>query len=178
MGRSRVSAWLAVILVLTGGSAMAQQQVREQGQLTGTPPAASAAGGGVPGGAGVAGLSTVMMMRMMMISLAAMARHVEGRIAFLKTELKITDAQQPLWNAVADAMRADAASIGDMPDGMMGIWRAARLPESLASLEEKMTAQLEAVRRVKAAVDPLYEALSDDQNKTADELILGPMGVF
>ena len=120
MGRSRVSAWLAVILVLTGGSAMAQQQVREQGQLTGTPPAASAAGGGVPGGAGVAGLSTVMMMRMMMISLAAMARHVEGRIAFLKTELKITDAQQPLWNAVADAMRADAASIGDMPDGMMG----------------------------------------------------------
>jgi hypothetical protein len=28
MGRSRVSAWLAVILVLTGGSAMAQQQVR------------------------------------------------------------------------------------------------------------------------------------------------------
>ena len=96
MGRSRVSAWLAVILVLTGGSAMAQQQVREQGQLTGTPPAASAAGGGVPGGAGVAGLSTVMMMRMMMISLAAMARHVEGRIAFLKTELKITDVQQPL----------------------------------------------------------------------------------
>ena len=178
MGRSRVSAWLAVILVLTGGSAMAQQQVREQGQLTGTPPAASAAGGGVPGGAGVAGLSTVMMMRMMMISLAAMARHVEGRIAFLKTELKITDAQQPLWNAVADAMRADAASIGDMPDGMMGIWRAARLPESLASLEEKMTAQLEAVRRVKAAVDPLYEALSDDQKKSADELILGPMGVF
>ena len=65
MGRSRVSAWLAGILVLTGGSAMAQQQVREQGQLTGTPPAASAAGGGVPGGAGVAGLSTVMMMRMM-----------------------------------------------------------------------------------------------------------------
>jgi len=118
------------------------------------------------------------MMRVMMISMATMARHVEGRIAFLKTELKITNAQQPLWNAVADAMRADAASMGDMPDGMMGIWRAARLPESLASLEEKMTAQLEAVRRVKAAVDPLYEALSDDQKKTAGELIVGPIGVF
>ena len=71
-----------------------------------------------------------------------MARHVEGRIAFLKTELKITDAQQPLWNAVADAMRADAASIGDMPDGMNGIRRAAWLPESLASLEEKMRRNL------------------------------------
>ena len=32
------------------------------------------------------------------------AGHVEGRIAFLKTELKITDAQMPLWNAVADAI--------------------------------------------------------------------------
>jgi hypothetical protein len=84
MGRSRVSAWLAVILVLTGGSAMAQQQVREQGQLTGTPPAASAAGGGVPGGAGVAGLSTVMMMRMMMISLATMARTPRAESPFSK----------------------------------------------------------------------------------------------
>ena len=37
-----------------------------------------------------------------------MAGHIEGRIAFLKAELKITDAQQPLWNAVADAMRASA----------------------------------------------------------------------
>lgn len=70
-------------------------------------------------------------------------------------------------------MRADAVSMGDMPDGIMGISRGARLPESLASLEEKMTAQLEVVRRVKAAIDPL-----DDQKKTADELILGPMGVF
>ena len=41
-----------------------------------------------------------------------------------------------------------------------------------------MTAQLEAVRRVKAAVDPLYEALSDDQKKTAGELRVGPIGVF
>ena len=35
--------------------------------------------------------------------MAAMAGHVEGRLAFLKTELKITDAQLPLWNAVAEA---------------------------------------------------------------------------
>ena len=30
-----------------------------------------------------------------------MADHVEGRIAFLKVELKITDAQMPQWNAFA-----------------------------------------------------------------------------
>jgi hypothetical protein len=26
-----------------------------------------------------------------------MAEHIEGRLAFLKTELKFTDAQLPLW---------------------------------------------------------------------------------
>ena len=44
--------------------------------------------------------------------MAAMAGHVEGRLAFLKTELKITDAQLPLWNAVADAVRANAKGDG------------------------------------------------------------------
>lgn len=53
--------------------------------------------------------------------MAMMAGHVEGRFAFLKTELKITDAQLPLWNAVADAMRANAKSMSEtMPGGMMG----------------------------------------------------------
>jgi hypothetical protein len=32
-----------------------------------------------------------------------MAGHVEGRIAFLKTELKITEAQSPQWNQFAEA---------------------------------------------------------------------------
>ena len=32
---------------------------------------------------------------------AAMAGHVEGRLAYLKAELKITDAQEPLWKAYA-----------------------------------------------------------------------------
>jgi hypothetical protein len=49
------------------------------------------------------------MMRMMMGQdgmsgmpmMGAMAGHVEGRLAFLKTELKITEAQLPLWNRVA-----------------------------------------------------------------------------
>ena len=45
--------------------------------------------------------------------MAAMAGHVEGRLAFLKTELKITDAQLPLWNAVAEAIRANAKGDGD-----------------------------------------------------------------
>ena len=36
------------------------------------------------------------------------AKHLEGRIAFLRTELGITDAQMPLFNAFAEALRAAA----------------------------------------------------------------------
>jgi len=80
-------------------------------------------GGMMPGGGGM-----MDMMRMMrgedgmsgMPMMAAMAGHVEGRLAFLKTELKITDAQLPLWNAVGDAIRANAKGMGAMAEGMMG----------------------------------------------------------
>jgi len=41
-----------------------------------------------------------------------------------------------------------------------------------------MTAHLEALRKFKAAVAPLYVALSDEQKKTADELLIGPMGMM
>ncbi len=47
------------------------------------------------------------------------AQHIEGRLAFLKTELKITDAQAPQWNAYADALRANAKQMGEMFGDMM-----------------------------------------------------------
>jgi len=139
----------------------------------------------MPGG-GMAGMGDMPMMRMMrmmtgqdgMGGMAMMAGHVEGRLAFLKTELKITDAQLPLWNAVSDAIRANAKSMAAMSGGMTGSSQTATLPETLALREKMMTAHLEALHRLKAAVDPLYAALSDEQKKTADELLMGPMGMM
>jgi hypothetical protein len=126
-----------------------------------------------------------MMRRMMgqdgmggMPMMAAMAGHVEGRLAFLKTELKITEPQLPLWNAVADAVRASAKSMGDMSGGMMGTSQAATLSDKLAMREKMMTAHLDALRKFKAAVEPLYAALNDEQKRTADELLMGPMGMM
>ncbi len=125
------------------------------------------------------------MMRMMMgpdgmagmPMMAAMVGHVEGRLAFLKTELKITEAQLPLWNAVVEAIRANAKGMGAMSDGMMGSTQTT-LPDKLAMREKMMTAHLEGLRRFKTAVGPLYAALSDEQKKTADELLMGPMGMM
>ena len=103
-----------------------------------------------------------------------MADHTEGRIAFLKTELKITDAQLPLWNAVADAIRANAK--GGM--GMMDNMGQGSLIERLAAREKALATQAEALQKFKSAVDPLYAGLSDEQKKTADELLMGPIGMM
>lgn len=173
---------LLVAAALIAASAFAQQPEHEQHHPGETPPAAGMRGPGMPRLAGTGDMPMMGMMRMMMgqdgMGPMMMAGHVEGRLAFLKTELKITDAQLPLWNAVADAIRANAKTMGGMAEGMMGSMQTGTLPEKLAAREKLMTAHLEALRKFKAAVDPFYAALSDEQKKTADELLLGPMGMM
>ncbi len=128
------------------------------------------------------------MMRMMMgqdgmggmpMMATAMSEHVEGRLAFLKTELKITDAQLPLWNNFAQAVRDNAKTMGSMMQGgMTGMKQSVALPDKLAMREKMMTAHLEAMQKLKAAVDPLYAAFTDEQKKAADQLMLSPMGMM
>ena len=166
---------LAVAVALTATVALAQTSPTPPAG-TGSPSAQGMPMSGMPGGFG--GMPMMGMMHMMMGE-NGMADHVEGRIAFLKTELKITDAQQPLWNAVADAMRASAKDMAEMMTAMRATMQqsSGALPDKLAAREKAMTAHLDALRKLKAAVDPLYAALSDDQKKTADQLMFSPMGM-
>src|SRR6185437_1141283 len=61
--------------------------------------------GGMMPHRGMLGSRNMMLMKGMMA-----ARHLEGRLAFLKTELKITDEQTPQWNAFADTVRTNATA--------------------------------------------------------------------
>jgi hypothetical protein len=168
------------MLVLAAGPGFAQQPKPEEHHPGGAPPSAAMPAGPM---SGVGEMPMMGMMRMMMGQngmggMSMMVGHVEGRLAFLKTELKITDTQLPLWNAVADAIRANAKTMGGMAEGMMGGMQTGTLPEKLAGREKMMTAHLEALKKFKAAVDPFYAALSEEQKKTADELLIGPMGMM
>jgi hypothetical protein len=104
--------------------------------------------------------------------------HVEGRLAFLKAELKITPAQEPQWNKFADAFRSVAKSAQGMHQQMMGSSGTATAPQRLDAYEKMLTVRLDAVRTVRSAFDPLYAALSDEQKKTADELVGNRMGLL
>jgi hypothetical protein len=52
------------------------------------------------------------------------------------------------------------------------------LPERLERMEKFFSSHLESLRTMRAALQPLYAVLSDDQKKTADTLLRGPMGMM
>jgi hypothetical protein len=105
-------------------------------------------------------------------------RHVEGRIAFLKTELKITDAQLQQWSGFADVLRANAKAMMTMHVQMRGemMHDDASAPEQAEHEIKMLSSRLEALKATAAAETALYAVLSDEQKKTADELLSPPMG--
>jgi LTXXQ motif family protein len=118
------------------------------------------------------------MMAMMSAHSGMMASHVEGRIAALKTELKITEAQAPQWQRFADALRGAAKSMEAMQGQMMKADAPAPLSARLARQEEMLSAHLASVKALKAAFDPLYASFGDEQKKAADGIRIGPMGMM
>ncbi len=110
----------------------------------------------------------------MMMPVIGKADHLEGRLAFLKTELKITDAQLAQWNAFADAARTSAAQMTEMMKQKLAMKpddAKSGLPERLAMHEKQMTSHLEMLRRMSAALTPLYATFSDEQKAAADSLL-------
>ena len=130
--------------------------------------------------AGMAGMAEMMRMMQGMRTMGpgmtgmGMIERVEGRIAFLRAELKITDAQTNAWNAFADALRANAQKLAAIRPAMMPAPGTQQtLTERLDAQERWLTARLEGLRAIKTAFTPLFGTFSDEQKKTATEL-LGP----
>jgi hypothetical protein len=118
------------------------------------------------------------MMRQM---LCGVTEHVEGRLAYLKAELKLTDQQQAAWNTFAEAYRAttqktakvcaamDAAGPDhSMHQGVLG---------HLAMMDHHMSDHLDSVRGLKGALEPLFAILTEDQKKIADHALMNVMDV-
>ncbi len=104
-------------------------------------------------------------------------RHVEGRLAFLKVELKIASAQETAWNGFADAVRSAAKAMTPPMAHATGA-PAMTPPDMLAHHEKALAARLERIRAMKGPLGALYATLDDAQKKTAAELLAGPMGMM
>ncbi len=136
-------------------------------------------GGGMMGRPGQQGMMSMMGGGMMghCAMMGMMADHVEGRLAFLKTELKITDEQMPKWTVFAETMRASATAMAGMRQSMMQ-GKQEQLPVRIDQNVKALSARLDAFKKVQAALEPLYASLSDEQKRTADQLIVSPMGMM
>ena len=103
---------------------------------------------------------------------------VEGRLAFLKTELKLTDAQLPAWTVFADQVRTNATTMSAERHAMHGrVGADVSLPDRLLAQVNAFTAHAEEMTKLKAALDPLYAGFSAEQKKIADEIVFSPMGI-
>ena len=138
-----------------------------------------------PGMMGPGMMGPEMMGMMKSMSQMMDPAHIEGRIAFLQTELKITDAQQPQWKTYADALRKGIHGQKEMMEKMqMGMMSSqSPMPNDLLQQidrqEQMLSARLDSLRQMKAALVPLYSTFNDAQKRTADELLMphgmGPM---
>jgi Spy/CpxP family protein refolding chaperone len=98
-------------------------------------------------------------------------KFVDGRIAFLKAELKITPAQETQWQQVEAAMRENAKAL----DQTITTARQNRTDSDAVQRLElreqfaKMRADNDA--RLLAAFKPLYAGLSPEQQQMANQLV-------
>lgn len=99
---------------------------------------------------------------------------IEGRIAFLHAELRITEAQMPAWSEFANAIRANAKRMTETQA------HGATPPTALDWLnqhERWLAARLDSVRALKATYTKLHAVLDESQRKTGDQLVAHQMGI-
>jgi hypothetical protein len=102
---------------------------------------------------------------------------VEARLAYLKTALKITGAQQPQWDAYAGQVRNDAQQM----EQRFKSWRKSepgraehKRASAIERLERAQSFHADAVTRINGILSvekPLYAVLSPEQKKVADEVL-------
>jgi hypothetical protein len=154
---------------MSGGGMMGGMGGSMSGMMGGGMEHGGGGGGGMMGGMGA------MMNKMM----CGFADHIDGRLAYLKAELKLTDQQlsawsnfDDAWRAVAQKAQAKCAAADDRPDSSKP-----PVLNKLSMMESHMANHLDIVRAQKAAIEPLLSALSDEQRKIANEVLTGVMKV-
>ena len=97
----------------------------------------------------------------------------EGRIAFLKAELGVTDAQKSAWEAYAAALKKNLEGMQAARQTMMKVMQATSPVERVDARISMMESRLSTLKDIKPVLGTLYNGLTDDQKKKADQLLIG-----
>lgn len=185
------------------GGSMGMDDDMSMGSMQGQPPQGGAGMGGVPGmgqpggagsppsaaqpspqpghsggmampGMGSTGMPPDTMSRTMSrAGPHATLDRVEGRLAFLRAELRITDQQSAAWEEFGQALRTARQHLVDAREVLQVAGHATHSPtERLEAYERHLAARLDAVRAARSAFGNLYGRLDDAQRQTATELLV------
>jgi hypothetical protein len=102
---------------------------------------------------------------------ARMGAMAEGRLAYLKSELKVTNAQQDAWQEYSDAVKDRIGVMQSVRQTMMEAMKTGNANERMDARIIGMETMVAAMKAVKPATEKLYAALSNEQKKAADQLI-------
>ena len=103
---------------------------------------------------------------------------MEARLAYIKADLEITEAQLIAWEGYADAVRAQRSTMGTMREEMMKAKEGGSALQRMDARIKAMEARLDRLKALKAPTEALYAVLSDEQKKKADELLGGRCGMM
>ncbi|HRN87392.1 MAG TPA: Spy/CpxP family protein refolding chaperone [Hyphomicrobium sp.] len=98
---------------------------------------------------------------------------IEDRVASLKSELAITNAQNKVWSAYATAIKKDLETMQGAHEMMMKTMGAQSPVQRLDGHLIMMERRVAALKEVKPALSNLYAALDDNQKKAANKLLTG-----
>jgi hypothetical protein len=99
---------------------------------------------------------------------------IEAHLAFLKTALKVTDAQTQAWTAVADVLRDQAkrhdAEIAARRKAHEDATQPPDLPTLLQDRQHAAVEEADDLSKLLTALKPFYGTLTAEQKETADHL--------
>ena len=98
----------------------------------------------------------------------------EAGIKDLHSKLKITEAQEGLWNKVSQVMRANTKTMDSLMRVRDEKIKTMNAVEDLKSYSEVTDAQAAGLKKFISAFEALYASLSEEQKRDADRLFKTP----
>lgn len=150
-----------VVIFLAGSTALSSAQMHAQG--------AAMMGGNCPMMQMMGG--DMMSQGMSLGRHAHMSAMADGRLAYLKGELAITEKQAEAWSAYVNAVNTQITAMQKVRTEMMSAVERGTAVERMDARIKGMQAMVEAMSALKPATMKLYDVLTTEQRKIADDLI-------
>ena len=110
------------------------------------------------------------------------SERVEARLTFAKNALKITDAQQVMWDNFASVMRRQAREMDQRVQqrraeaGQQGNARTVSAIDRLERAQQRSAQRAANLQELLGAARPLYSAFSPEQKQVADQMLAHARG--